>query len=516
MSKRNRSRSILVARMSLVVLAAAGCIIRYASVRPLPVVAATVVRSPVKAHLRDGSTVAYPHGVQVAGGALRGAGHRYDLTLHEIPLADSIPLDSVVGMESYSIDVNYPATVALSAGVTAVAVVVAAAAAVAVFGSCPTFYSDSAGAARLEAEGFSYSIAPLFEARDVDRLRATLQPDGSVRIEVRNEALETHYINQLALLEVRHDASELVLPDGAGRAVAVRDLVPARRAVDRAGHDVADLLASEDGRVTQTDSSLLARATAADVGDYIDLTFAVPHPADSIALVLRVRNSLLNTVLLYDGMLGSGARSLDWLGESMNEIGPALELGQWYGREMGLRILVLDADSTREIAHLRETGPIAWKDVAVVIAAPRADSVRLRLAFVADNWRIDRVALGTARRPPVRAWPLATVLGRDERPDTAALRGILDADQRYLATVPGERFTAVWRPDPGEPGSAHTYLLVSQGYYTEWMRQSWLTQPSDTTLFRPSNAALATALQRWRAERGTFERQFNRSRLPVR
>jgi hypothetical protein len=43
----------------------------------------------------------------------------------------------------------------------------------------------------LHAEAFSYSIAPLLEARDVDRLATQPDADGHLRIEVRNEALET-------------------------------------------------------------------------------------------------------------------------------------------------------------------------------------------------------------------------------------------------------------------------------------------------------------------------------------
>jgi hypothetical protein len=55
-----------------------------------------------------------------------------------------------------------------------------------------------------EAELFSNSIAPLFEARDVDRLQAQPDANGMLRLDVRNEAMETHYINHLQLFEVQH------------------------------------------------------------------------------------------------------------------------------------------------------------------------------------------------------------------------------------------------------------------------------------------------------------------------
>ena len=56
------------------------------------------------------------------------------------------------------------------------------------------------GEPALQAELFSNSIAPLFEMRDRDVLPdAALRADGSLRLEIRNEALETHYIDHLAV-----------------------------------------------------------------------------------------------------------------------------------------------------------------------------------------------------------------------------------------------------------------------------------------------------------------------------
>ncbi len=512
-----RKTALWLIAAAAAVLGAGGCIVRHASVKPVPVGAThpVVVTSPVKVHLRDGTTVNYRTGFTLDDGMIRGIGQRYDLTLREMAPVSTIRLDSVVGAESYRSDVSVPETVLLSTGVTVAALIGSAYAAMAIFGSCPTFYSDSAGRSRLEAEGFSYSIAPLFEGRDVDRLRATAQPDGSVRIEVRNEAFETHHINQLELLAVDHAADEFVLPDPQGRPVAVHDLLPAVRAIDRAGHDVTGLLAAADGRVTRSDSALLANVNAADLDDHIDLTLPVPRGADRVALVLRMRNSLLNTVLLYDFMLGAGGRSLDWLGGSMRHLVPAFRLGRWYSHEMGLRVQVRDGDSFHEVAHVRDTGPIAWKDVAIMLPSSHADSLHVRLSYVADNWRIDRVAIGAARAARARAWPLAEVIGADERPDTAARQALVRVDGRYLETSPGQHFTAVWRPDGGPPRS-RTYLLVSQGYYTEWMREAWLAHPREAAPFRPSNNLLADAVKRWSVEQHSLEAAFYASRLPVR
>ena len=290
------------------------------------------VRTPVKAHMVDGSTVVYAKGVIVNRGFLSVPGIRYDLKLGNPSDVTRVALDSVIGMESFQTNVNGGATIAVSLLATAATAGLAVGIACAVdpkcFGSCPTYYTDSLGTPVLEAEGFSYSIAPLFEARDVDRLRGRPDSLGVFRMEVRNEAFETHYINHLELLEVSQRPGEYVAPDQDGSPVAFSGMVSARAASDRAGRDVGELLRAADGRTYSTEDQVLAGATTEDLEDWVELSFDRPAAADSAVLLLRLRNSLLNTVLLYDMMLGDpGARSLDWQAEQLSRVGTAVEMG---------------------------------------------------------------------------------------------------------------------------------------------------------------------------------------------
>lgn len=477
---------------------------------------ATSVATPVKAHLSDGSTVLFPQGVALADGELLGAGQRVGLRLESLGDVSRLPLDSVLGMETYEREVSAGATAALSSLAVLTGAVATAALAVAIFGSCPTFYADSAGTWALEAEGFSYSIAALYESRDVDRLRTTLRADGTVQLEVRNEALETHFINQLELLDVHHATGETVLPDADGRPVAVGPKQPALRAWAGTGQDLRAILAAADGQVTREELDG-QELDPAGLDRRIDLELPVPPGADSMAVVLRLRNSLLNTVLLYDVMLGSrGLRSLEWQSTTLRQIGPALEVAQWYSGNMGLTLLELTAEGTREVAHLRDTGPIAFKDVAFVIAAPRSPTVRLRLEYVVDNWRIDQLSAAPVRRPEMDVLPLAAALDPAGASNDTVRELLASADGHYLQTSPGQRFTAVWRPKPLSPGLSRTFLLASQGYYSEWMRQAWISQPRDTTAFVPDRTTIATAVKLWRGARDSLEREFFNSRLPVR
>ena len=482
-----------------------------------PAATDVVLTTPTRAHLADGTTVVYLSGVRVGHDTLRGSGTRYDLTGRRTGSVLALPTDSVAAIESLTTTTNTGATVGLSTLTVVGGTFAAAALAVAIFGSCPTIYSDSAGRPVLEAETFSYSIAPLFEARDVDRLVAGVGPDGLVRLDVRNEALETHYLNHLELLDARHAPDETVLPDPRGRVLAVSQTRPAARVIDRAGRSVGPLLAREDGRIFRTDPRTLRRASITDFNDYLEITAAVPPGADTVALVLTLRNSLLNTVLLYDEMLGAaGARAVDWLGSDLATVNGAIELGRWYSSRMGMRISAWRDGAWQPVARLPDAGPIAWRRTAVALAAPAGDSLRLRLEFVADNWRIDRLAVGRMREVQPIHVPLASVVGADGVPDTTALASLRDPDANYLETTPGQRFEARFAPPHVPPGTARTFLLASQGYYTEWIRGKWIRRATSPRTFVPSDTELVAALRRWRDVQGDFERRFESTRIQVR
>ena len=485
----------------------------------------TVVHSPVKAHLVDGSVAVFSSGATVVRDRVRGNAWRFTATLRESTLVSEVPLDSVIGMEAFNTRIDNARTLIYSAAATS-AVLLGTVAAICIadpkcFGSCPTIYSDSNGTPVLEAEGFSYSISPLLEARDVDRLRAQPDTAGILRLQVWNEALETQYINQLELIEAVHGADELVLPDERGRPVAVTHLAPPAAVVDRAGRDVRPfIVAPSDGRVFATDSGVLARAAPAHSDDQLDLTIGNPRRSDTVAVVMRLRNSLLNTVLFYDLMLAQpGARSLDWLANDLQRIGTTVDLGRWYNKYLGMRFYVESGGAGRWklAARLSDYGPIAWRDVATVIAIPRDTVVRLRLTFLADQWRIDRIAIGDGvRRPRVRTIPLSAVLTAEGDSEPRALQNLQQADDRYLQTTPPQRFTVAFDVGAPRPDSLRTFFLASQGYYIEWVRGSWMRGLRDTSTFTPSDDVLQRGLKLWAAQKDSLERSFYRTRIPVR
>ncbi|MEO7457326.1 MAG: hypothetical protein ABIY52_13770 [Gemmatimonadaceae bacterium] len=518
-----------IRRLATFVLATsliAGCVHSFWTVQPTQLSTSDqrVITSPVKVHLLDGGTVVFRNGVSVSAREITGAGKAYRL-LDDVAFTDRdrIPIDSVVGLESFDGKLLTAQSVVVSVAATGLAAIGTAGLLLAIFGSCPTVYADTGAAGKLQAEGFSYAIAPLLEHRDVDPLDVRPGPDGIIRLELRNEALETHFINHIELLAVKRPAGASVVPDQSGKLVVVSDMHPLSSARDRAGRDVSADLADADGRLFATAPATVNAARAGDLDDYIDIETDALPAGDSIAVVLRLRNSLLNTVLLYDGILG-GPDAADWLVTGLQQIGTALDLSRWYTRTMGMHATVdgVALPASGEHARLGDVGPIAFRDVAIVLPRPSsaAKNVRVRLRFVADDWRIDRARFaGVVTRPTPATLHLSRVIapnparGGPAVLDTAALRALGEADNDYLETHPGQRMTLEFA---SRADSSTTYLIAWQGWYREWIRGAWLAEPTRTKPWVPGDSAVSIALTRWRAKRDGFERAFYSSRIPVR
>jgi hypothetical protein len=533
--RRVTTRAVLAGLVLPGLLLTAACVQRFIApdvveVKPRMAPGAYSVKTPLKVHLLDGSTVVFKSGADIRSDRIDGVGQRFALLSgFSVPMS-VVPMDSVVGVEAFVEKTLVAETLIVSAAATALGFLAIGGLAIAVFGSCPTVYADTPRGQVLEAEGFSYAISPLMEHRDLDALR--IQPDaaGVIRLELRNEALETHFINQVEVVAVRHASDARVVPDQGGHPIAVSGFARVTGARDRAGRDVRAALAERDGQLFSSHPATIGAAQEGDLDDWIDLDVADLPPGDSLAVVLRMRNSLLNTVLLYEGMLG-GRDAPDFLGNDLQHIGKTVDFARWYVRTMGMRLSVdgvpLAANEPFEgHGRLGDIGPIAFRDVAVVLPRPRTDAAgaRVRLRFVADNWRIDEVRVaGALTRPEYTTLAVDSVIvptpavGTGPVSDTAAVVAIADADEGYLETRPGQRMTLVFHPDAAAaPDTRSTYLIAWQGWYREWIRPGWLAEPKRTEPFVPGDAAVLTALRSWTSQKDAFESAFYSTSIPVR
>jgi hypothetical protein len=169
------------------------------------------------------------------------------------------------------------------------------------------------------------------------------------------------------------------------------------------------------------------------------------------------------------------------------------------------------------MARVGDVGPIAWEEIAVPVPVASRGPTRVRISFLADSWRIDRVGLASEVRPAqVESVPIKAVRGSDGLLDAAALAALASADTRYLETRPGQRFTLEFE-DAAAGETQRALLLASQGYYTEWIRQDWVRNAAaGPQVFEPSRAVVGELLHRWRVEKDSLEQRFFSTSIPVR
>jgi hypothetical protein len=527
-----KTRWLIISALAGVTLLVSACF--FAADKPHAMERGQVKRvsAPVKAHLRSGTVVLFPDGFEVRanylfpnrhyvddpfGNSRRVRAPAYDLARAPLNPVDSLALDSVAFLEyyRYQTDGTFIATLP---GVTVGTVGIAKA----LFGSCPTVYTSDGETELMEAECFSYSIAPRFEGDDLDRLDHGVPRDGKFELKLTNEAFETHYINSLNLVAVDHDAACEAFPTPKEKIVLFGPAAPLISARNLAGHDIRDLIAERDGIGLESDSSAIAAlAAGAQMEDGITLEFAVPEGARRMVVACKLRASLMNTVFFYEKLIGSqGLAALDWMRPSLFNLYRVWRLSKWYAHHFGMRVQLPQGNTYEDAATIVDVGPIVWRNVAVELPAPRERVARLRLVSLPGNWIVDWV--GVSFDPPhemtVTEIPPASIGLIDGTP-VDQLSKLLKRDQEYFITFPGDEYRLSFDVPPTSRNQTRSYFLRSRGYYIEWLRQGWIAQAASETpepLFETGTPVLRRTAQEWLARRPAFEAEFFASRIGAR
>ena len=381
------------------------------------------------------------------------------------------------------------------------------------FGSCPTFYAFDGERERLQAEGFSSSIARALESRDLDALYHLKSIGRSVTIRMTNEALETHAVRHARLTVVPRPPGGRVLATPDGRFWAVRELVEPTLCTATEG-DCVDLVSDMDDR----ERSSLTDSTDLAARETIELEFPVRGRDESLALVLGARHTFVSTFLFYQTMGYFGNTGGEWLaalerggeGVASMAMGMATELG-------GIELSVASTGGEWvPVGRYDEAGPIAT-DVSL-FPIPEGDylpgqPLRVRARLAKGSWRINYLALARLAGEVEPTVLEATRVERNGGEDTAA-RDALHDTARYLITYPGDEYELVYTL-PENPENLE-FFLDSKGYYYEWMRAEWVKDEdpmmASLVLMDPAKALRMLAPGFKRAE-PNMERLFWESRF---
>jgi hypothetical protein len=335
------------------------------------------------------------------------------------------------------------------------------------FGSCPTFYTDDTRNQNLhysDAEGFSNAIAPFLETHDIDEITYKSE-SSSLNLTMKNEALETHCINELKIFAVPHDGQQIFhsTTDEFYAASEVHTLAKA----SCGNEDVTALMKHADKaeRFSLSDEEDLVSR------EEIVLDFSNTTPLKEAGLVIHFRQSLMTTFLIYNALSYMGDEATDLLA-GMQRKGDGRtrfsKLSDALGR---IEVERWDAEQHKwkRCGSLYETGPIAINRQMLKLGGTGTHT-KLRLIMNRGLWRIDYVALAnlTGKAEPLIVSPASVShQGTDEPTSVEKLKDTA----KYLVSLPGSEYTM--RFDLPGPVSAYSLFLYSKGYYLEWMREGW-------------------------------------------
>ena len=376
------------------------------------------------------------------------------------------------------------------------------------FGSCPTIYSSARDSLFLEAEGFSSSISPSLEKKDIDMLYR-IRPDGNiVKLKLTNEALETHVIRELNLLLLPKPQKGRTFVTTDEDFFQVTNIISPASCLGPEGDFLSSVAAYDElERFSLTDQKDLAtKETLEIIFDSI--------PEGKYGLIIGKRQTLLTTYLLYQGLAYMGNSVSYWLSklERNEDNMQHTKLGIWKLLG-GIEAYIENKSGEMElIGDLAETGPIATDFNILPLPAMRNESFRIKLRMTKGLWRINYLALGRIgeRVEPIRSKPFKVYRGNEE--DLTAHLQLNDPYQ-YLVTLPGDEFNLFYNIP--KKNSIYEYFLESRGYYLEWIRDEWIMEENYRKLnqfFNKPSLFLKKAAPKFKKLESSMEETFWRSK----
>ncbi len=431
----------------------------------------------LKAHLKNGDVCILRDSwsVDTTLDLVNGTGQRYNAYRKQIFEGQmSLPIDSVAIFETnIKIKKNESGRVAaltILAGIEVALGVLCLTDPKACFGSCPTFYlNEKDNFHYADAEGFSNAILPSMEYGDLDALNIHDLKSSELSVFMKNEALETHCINEVKLLAYPVSNGERVFQTVDNQFYLCDNLYELKQAKAAEG-DVTRLMKSMD----RTERFSLSDPKNLNSKEEILLEFEQTQRDGDLGLILNFRQTLMTTYLFYNAM--------GYMGEHVSDVFNILETNDKMKSQFdattqllgGIKCYVWNEANKKWLftKELTETGPIAINRQFIHMGnAAKGQKLKVKLELNKGLWRLDYAALAQIKQlvKPIEISP-SLVLDKGKR-DHQALHD-LKTEGRYLISMPGSSYQLKFSM-PAESGK-YELFLYSKGYYLEWMRQHWL------------------------------------------
>lgn len=473
----------------------------------------------------DNSIILFPDGFNVDNKSIWGQGIVPDNSSFNPPKQNiALPLDSITAMITYEETTSggrYFASFLL--GLTGPPLTFLGVYCIACpkccFGSCPTIYTYDGSEYNLEAELFSECISKQLENNDIDLLRQKII-DDTLKLKITNEALETHFINKLEVVVAEHPIGTELYPTIDNKLLLVSKTSPLAFASSKDGNNLTDLLTKADAKYYRSGVNKVNELRNGPVFDWVDIK--VPSQKNSpTKMIMKYRNTLLSTTLLYDVVIGSqGVAGLEWTNKMNTDPVYASQFKMIYDTFSGVKIKLFDKGIWKDLGKFKDAGPLNWKYIAAELPATESDSLFIRLEFIPDNFMIDYIAFDTtlSANNDIETkiiYPVEVTDGNGNKSDSL-LNFINNDDLNYLKTEPGDSYYLNYKITP-KNNCEQTFLIRSKGYYNEWIRGGWINDTSHRYKFNlyDIKGTLSYLADSWIENSELLEREFFHSKFSL-
>ena len=471
----------------------------------------------LKAHMLDGKLyILHNWNVDDNENTVSGVGSLYNANWKLIDKVQSevnkfiIPLSEVALFETNHIkgSDDHITSMAIVTGVSVALTIYCLINPKACFGSCPTFYATNGDSMVLQAEGFSSSIAPVLEKKDIDMLYQAKSNSNIFEINIKNEALETHIIRYADLLVIPRSENGRVFATPEGEFYQVSEIISPSDCRSSEGTCLEAIrMFDNEERYSLADSTNLAKR------EIIELTFD-SIPDGKLGLVIGSRQTLLTTFIYYQGLAYMGHSRGYWNAKlyrgSKTIRKRILKLFELLG---GIEVQIQNEKGKWEKAgELDEMGPIASDVQLIKLPDIKKDQLNVRLRLTQGLWRLNYIALEKLDQQiePCIIQPYA--VNDESGIDEEAKNKLLDP-VKSLVTLPGDTYTLKYQVP--ESDLNYEFFIETKGYYLEWMRDEWVAEEDHKKVImmfaRPSTFFKTHATQ-FKALEPKMEETFWRSK----
>jgi len=335
--------------------------------------------------------------------------------------------------------------------------------------SCPFIYSYDGDRYVLDAEPLGGATTKGLERTDYSKMDYLTLTDNKYKIFVRNEVEETQYIDELALLSVKHDEDKEVFPDLIGNFYQIKNPYIPLSAKDENGMSLLKAVCADDNLYWQTKLPIDSNSISKNQRHELIFTFPNPNNKSKAKLVANVGTSLWGSRMIRE-MLQLYGNSIDYYYKKIDDQGTEyrqmmnfIESEELYK----LKYYIKGKDGWNFQGFINGGGPLVSETRVydLDLSSVKSDSVTIKINPPFGFWTIDYLAIqyDEFTTPVIERINLQTATNQEEIEVNEPME-IKDQNYYVMPNV-GDYFEATFTGRENTVDSKTTLYLKSSGYY---------------------------------------------------